>query len=158
MPEHQKVQKRSQKHTSRRKEDICRKDSTATEEEMRKLQDELKQKEERVLFLSNKIDRNKLQNAEMAPELQSLQAGEERRGSDASQTGDRLAWRPCGSNLSPWERMELRPLYKGSEGKQSAAQGQMQEREEGRRRSSEDEQEQDKASQQLTLSGSRGVQ
>ena len=28
-----------------------------------------------------------------------------------------VAWRPCGSSLSPWERMELRPLYKGSKGK-----------------------------------------
>ena len=27
------------------------------------------------------------------------------------------ARRPCGSNLSPWEQMEWRPLYKGSKGK-----------------------------------------
>ena len=27
------------------------------------------------------------------------------------------AWRPCGSNLSPWEQMELRPSYKGSKEK-----------------------------------------
>ena len=53
----------------------------------RKLQEEIRQKEERHLFLSNKIDKNKMQDAEMAAELQSLQAGEERRGSDASQTG-----------------------------------------------------------------------
>ena len=51
------------------------KDSTAAEEEMRKLQEELQHKEERVLFLSNKIDNNKIQDAEMAAELQSLQAG-----------------------------------------------------------------------------------
>ena len=39
-------------------------------------------------FLSNRIDKNKMQDAEMAAELMSLQAGEERRGSSASQTGD----------------------------------------------------------------------
>ena len=44
--------------------------------------------EERVLFLSNKIDTNKMQDAEMAAELRSLQAGEEKRGNNASQTGD----------------------------------------------------------------------
>ena len=27
------------------------------------------------------------------------------------------AWRPCGSNLSPREQMELKPLYKGSKGR-----------------------------------------
>ena len=53
------------------------KDSTAAEEERRKLQEEFEQKEER----------NKMQDAEMA-ELRSLQAGEERRGSTTSQTGD----------------------------------------------------------------------
>ena len=94
MPEHQKAQKRSQKtqniQDSRRN---LQKDSTADEEEMRKLQEELKQNEERVLFLSNKFDKNKMQDAEMAAELQSLQAGEERRGSNASQTGDGCLWK-----------------------------------------------------------------
>ena len=55
---------------------------------MRKLQEELKQKEERILLLSNNVDQNKMADAEIAAELQSLQAGEERRGSNASQTGD----------------------------------------------------------------------
>ena len=55
---------------------------------MRKLQEELKQKEERILFQSNKVDKNKVADAEMAAELQSLQAGEERRDSNGSQTGD----------------------------------------------------------------------
>ena len=52
-PEHHKVQKKSKKIQSI--QDIRRqlqKYSTAAEEEMRKLQEELKQKEERVLFLS----------------------------------------------------------------------------------------------------------
>ena len=64
------------------------KKSSAADEEMRKLQEELKQKEECLLFLSNKIDKNKMLDAEMAAELQSLQTGEERRGSNSSQAGD----------------------------------------------------------------------
>ena len=55
---------------------------------MRKLQEELKQKEERILLLSNNVDQNKMADPEIAAELQSLQAGEERRSSNASQTGD----------------------------------------------------------------------
>ena len=89
MPEHQKAQKKSQKIQSiQDKRKICRRNSIAAEEEMRKLQEEIRQKEERHLFLSNKIDKNKMQKAEMVAELQRLQAGEERRGSNASQTGD----------------------------------------------------------------------
>ena len=38
-------------------------DRTAAEEEMRKLQ-ELKQKEERILFLSDQVDKNKMAGAE----------------------------------------------------------------------------------------------
>ena len=38
-----------------------------------------------------------------------------------------VAWRPCGSNLSPWERMELRPLYKGSKEKWERHKGRCQE-------------------------------
>ena len=51
LPEHQKVQKKDCKiyKASRTKEKL-QKDSTAAEEEMRKLQEELKQKEERTLF------------------------------------------------------------------------------------------------------------
>ena len=76
-PEHQKVQKRSQKVQSiQDKRRNLQKDSTPAEEE------------ERLLFLSNKVDKNKMADAEMAAELQSLQAGEERRGSNASQTCD----------------------------------------------------------------------
>ena len=55
---------------------------------MRKLRDEFKQKEERNLFLSDKVEKNRMADADMAAELQGLQAGEERRSSNASQTGD----------------------------------------------------------------------
>ena len=37
------------------------------------------------------------------------------------------AWRLCGSNLSPWEQMELRPLYKGCKGKWEQHKGRCQE-------------------------------
>ena len=55
---------------------------------MRKLRNEVKQKEERILFLSGKVEKNKMADADVGAELQGLQAGEERRGSNASQTGD----------------------------------------------------------------------
>ena len=69
-------------------EENLQKDSIAAEEEMRKLQEEIRQMEERHLLLSNKIHKNKMQDAEVVAELQRLQAGEERRGGNASQTGD----------------------------------------------------------------------
>ena len=85
MPEHQKKAEKIAKIQSI--QDITRnlqKDSIAAEEEMRKLQEELKQKEERISLLSNGVEKNKMADAEMAAELQSLQAGEERRGCNAS--------------------------------------------------------------------------
>ena len=152
MPEHQKVRTRSQNIQSiQDKRRTLQKDSTGAEEEMRKLQEE--QKEERVVFLSNKVDKNKMAAAEMAAELQSLQAEEERRGSNASQTGDccigglvATIYR-LGSELSRGCVPKVQEM--------GAAQEQMPGREEGRR-NSEDEQEQDKASQQLALSASSG--
>ena len=85
MPEHQKVQTRSKNIQSiQEKRRNLQKDSTAAEEEMRKLQEELMQKKERIFLLSNGVEKNKMADAEMAAELQSLQAGEERRGCNAS--------------------------------------------------------------------------
>ena len=40
-----------------------------------------------ILLLSDKVEKNKMADADMAAELQGLHAGEERRGSNASQTG-----------------------------------------------------------------------
>ena len=89
MLEHQKFQKRSQKIQSiQDKRKHTQKENAAADEEVRKLCDEVKQKEERNLFLSDKVENNKMAQADMAAELQGLQAGEERRGSNASQTGD----------------------------------------------------------------------
>ena len=42
------------------------------------------------------------------------------------------AWRPCGSNLSPWEQMELRPFHKGSKGKWEQHKGRCREGKKGR--------------------------
>ena len=65
------------------------------------------------------------------------------------------AWRPCGNSLSPWERIELRSFVHRLQREMGTAQEQMSGRE-GGRRNSENEQEQDKASQQLALSASSG--
>ena len=115
MPENQNAQKRSQKIQSiLDKRRNLQKDSTAAEEEMLKLQEELKQKEERVLFLSNEVDKNKMADGEMAAKRQRLQAGEERRTAMLRKQVI-AAWRPSGNRLSPWERTESRPRSKGIE-------------------------------------------
>ena len=64
------------------------KEKVAAEEEIWKLREDVKQKGERLFLLSDKVERNKMADAEMAAELQGLQAGEERRGSNASQAVD----------------------------------------------------------------------
>ena len=57
----------------------CRKKNVAAEEEIRKLRDEVNQKEERILCLSDKVERDKMLDAEMAAEFQGLQAGGEKK-------------------------------------------------------------------------------
>ena len=114
MPEHQKVQKRQQKTQSiQDKRRNMQEESAAGQQEMQSIREEIDRKEERFRQLSDKVDKNKMVDAEMAAELQGLQAGEERRGSNASQPGDgclEALWQ----QLIALERMELRPLYKGS--------------------------------------------
>ena len=114
MPEHQKVQKRQQKTQSiQDKRRNMQEESAAGQQEMQSIREEIDRKEERFRQLSDKVDKNKMVDAEMAAELQGLQAGEERRGSNASQPGDgclEALWQ----QLIAFERMELRPLYKGS--------------------------------------------
>ena len=51
----------------------------------RKIREEINQTEERLRQLSGKVDEYNMVDAEMAGELQGLQAGEEKRGSNASQ-------------------------------------------------------------------------
>ena len=55
---------------------------------MRKLPDDVNQKEERILFLSDRVEKKEMADVDMAAELQGLQAGEEGRGSNASPTSD----------------------------------------------------------------------
>ena len=64
------------------------KHSTAAKEEMRKIREDIDRKEERFRLLSDKVDKNRMADAEMEAEHEGLQAGEERRGSNASQTGN----------------------------------------------------------------------
>ena len=91
----------------------------------------------------------------MAAELQILQAGEERRGSTASHTGD-------GCLEALWQQLialganGIETCVQRLQREMGAAQGQMPGREEGKRRSSQDNQEQDKTSQHLALSASSG--
>ena len=128
------------------------KESAAAQEEMRKIREEIDRNEERFRQLSYKVDKNKMVDAELAAELQGLQTGEERRGSNASHTGD-----CCMEDL--WQQFVALGAYRIEvfvqrlQRKMGTAQGQTPGREEGRR-NSEDEQEQDKASQQLALSAS----
>ena len=66
MPEHQKVQKRSQKIQSfQDKRRNLQKESTAAKEEMWKIRDEIDWKEERFRLLSDKVDKNRMADAEM---------------------------------------------------------------------------------------------
>ena len=130
------------------------KENAAAKEEMRKIREENGRNEERVRQLSNKVDKNKMADAEMAAELQSLQAGEERSGSNVSQTGDCCL-----------EEMFQRVVLLGTDGVEvlfqrvrreiGAAQGQMPGRE--GRKNSEYEQEQGRISQQLVLPAPRGI-
>ena len=86
MLEQQKVQRRSPKYTKHSgQEKTLLKESLAAREEMPKLREEIEWKEERFTLLSDSVDKNTMADAEMEAELQGLQAGEERRGSNASQ-------------------------------------------------------------------------
>ena len=64
------------------------KESAAAQEEMRRIREQIDRNEERFRQLSDKVDKNKMADAGMVAELQGLQAGEERRGSNASQAVD----------------------------------------------------------------------
>ena len=109
--------------------------SLAAREEMRKIKEEIDWKEERFRLLSNRVDKNRMADAEMEAELQGLQAGEERRGA-LWQQFIALGEHGIGTFVQILQR-EMVPR-----------------REEGRR-NSEDEQEQGRISQQLVLPGAR---
>ena len=105
---------------------------------MRTIRVEIDRNEERFRQLSDKVDKNKVVDAEMTAELQGVQAGEERRGTNCGCRSGEVKVR-C---FVPGVLQKNRGLYPfGAD---------------ARRRNSEDEQEQAKASQQLALSASGG--
>ena len=69
-------------------EENMQKENAAGEKEVRKLRDEVKQKEFGTLSSVRKARENKMADAHMAEELQGVHGGEETSGSNASQTGD----------------------------------------------------------------------
>ena len=111
--------------------------SATKEEEMRQIREEIDRNEERFRQLSDKADKNKMADAAMAAELQSLQA-EKKEEAAMPRKQVTAVWRKCYTGLSHWERMEWRSCSKESEEKWEW-QGQMPGREEGRRRNGEDE-------------------
>ena len=71
MPEHQKVQKRTQKIPSLQdKGRNLQQECLAAKEEMRKFREEIDWKEGRFRLLSDKVDKNRMADAEMEAELQ----------------------------------------------------------------------------------------
>ena len=149
MPEHQKVQKRLQKIQSiQDKRRNMQKENAAAQEEMRKIREENDRKEER-------FRQNKMADAEMAADLQSLQAGEKRRGSNAPKTGDCCLEEMLQSVIALGTN-GVEVLFQTVRREMGVAEGQISGREEGRR-NSEDEQEQGRISQQLLLPAPAGI-
>ena len=74
MPEHQKAQKRSQKCKAFRiKEEPCKKRKCCSQRgEMRRIREEIDRIEERFRQFSDKVDKNKMADAETAAELQGV--------------------------------------------------------------------------------------
>ena len=72
MPEHQKVQKKSKKDTeqSGQKKKYAKKESSAAQEDTRNIMKVNDRNEERFRQLSDKVDKNKMVDAEMAAEIQ----------------------------------------------------------------------------------------
>ena len=88
MPVHQRVQKRLRKIQSiQNKRRICRKRAWRQEKKCGKSEKKLTGRRSASHCCWTKVEKTQW-HAEMEAELQGLQAGEERRGSNASQTGD----------------------------------------------------------------------
>ena len=111
---------------------------------MRNTREEIDWKEVRFRLLSDKVDKNKMVYAEMAASLQGLQAGEERRGSNGSRAVDCCM-----------ETMVEQFFAMGADQARTRFDAMCQPGT-GGRRNGEDDQEQDKASQQLASSASGG--
>ena len=130
------------------------KENAAAQEEMRRISEKIDRNEERFRQLSNKVDKNKMADAEMAAELQSLQAGEERRGSSASQTGD-CCLEEMFQRVVALGTNGVEVLFQRTQREIGAAPGQMPGRE--GRRISEDEQKQSRFSKQLVHPAPGGI-
>ena len=141
MPEHQKCRTGPKRNKdSRTQERVCRK-KMQQQEEMRKIAEKNARNEQRFRFLSDTVDKNKMADAEMVAELQGLQAGEERRGSSAPQTGTaEVVWQQfMGFGADQIAFAQRIPERMG------AAQGQVPRREEGRRTVMMNKRKQDKS-------------
>ena len=103
---------------------------------------------ERIFLLSDKVEKNMMSDAEMAAELQGLQAGGERRGRNASQSGDcclEALWQQIAAvcaAVRPNHAVFQRFKVSGAVQEQVPGRGET-------RRNGEDEQEQGRVSQQL---------
>ena len=153
MPAQQKAKKRSQKIQSiQDKRRNLQKGNVAAEEAMRKLQESSSKKRSVSFFCRTQSIRTRWR---MQKWRQTFRDCRQEKKEEAAMLRKQViaARRPCGNRLSPWERIESKLCSKGTE-KWERRRGQMPGREVGR--SSEDEQEQDKASQQLALSASGG--
>ena len=129
------------------------KDNVSAEEEMRKLQEDVMQKERAYLFLSDEVAKHKVA-AEMAAELQGLQAGGERRCSNVSQTGD-CCLEEMLQEVIALGTNGVDTLFQRVRRAMGALREQMTGGEKGRQ-DSENEHEQGRTSQQLALSASGG--
>ena len=127
---------------------------------MRKIREEIDRNEERFPQLSDKVDKNKMADAGMAAELQGLQEGEERKGSNASQAVDccmetmvdqfiAMGADQARSKFDAMCQVFFEKFEAYAPPVQMPGKG-------GGRRNSGGEQEQDKANQQLALSASSG--
>ena len=163
VPEHPKGAESGLKRckASRTRENM-QKESLAAREELRKIKEEIDWKEERFRLLSDKVEKHRMADAEMEAEFQELQAGEARRGSNASQTGDsclQALWQQIAAVCAAVGPNQVDVLANAvfQRFKESgAAQEQMPRRDE-RRRNSEEKQEQGRASQQAALPTPGGV-
>ena len=162
MPEHQVVQKRTQKYkASRTKGEICGKRVWRQKKKCGKSEKKLSGRKSASLCWRTRSSENRMADAEMEAELQGLQAGEERRGSNASQAVDCcletmveqvIAMRTDQgrSTFDAWCKIFVGKF------ETSISPAQMQGRE-GGRRDSENEQDQGRANQQLMLPTPSGV-
>ena len=110
MPEHQITQ--NTKHTGKKRN--LQKESAAAQQEMRKIREDIDRNEERFRQLSDKVDKNKMADAERQRNSRDCRQ-EEKEEAVMHPKQVTTAWRRCCNRLSPWERIEWRPCSEESE-------------------------------------------